>query len=114
MGTVSVTVEIHGIDAYGRTIGHMRSSSTDDIVTWFVNTGHDSESFLVRYACFTGAGESLERRSRRLKADIDQNACQQSYTTTLMLFAVPETSNIVVQVIDLYGDGAVNVYIIQE
>ena len=57
-----ITVEIKGVDVYDPTTGAIRSSSTDDIACWFIDTNYNGESFFVRHAYFTGA-ESPTRSS---------------------------------------------------
>ena len=44
-----VTVEIRGLDVYGPTTGEIRSSSTDDIACWFIDTNYNGESVFVRH-----------------------------------------------------------------
>jgi len=39
---------------YDPTTGEMRSSSTDDIACWFIDSDDNEESFFVRHAYFTG------------------------------------------------------------
>ena len=41
--------------------GEVRSSSTDDIACWFIDTDYDKESFFVRHAYFTGDDDPYER-----------------------------------------------------
>ncbi len=49
-----LTVELLGVDVYDPTTGEIRSSSTDDIACWFIDTDYNEESFFVRHAYFTG------------------------------------------------------------
>jgi len=56
-----IVVEIKGVDVYDPTTGAIRSSSTDDIACWFIDTSYNTESFFVRHAYFTGAEEPYER-----------------------------------------------------
>jgi adenine-specific DNA-methyltransferase len=56
-----LTVTVRGLDVYDPTTGEIRSSSTDDIACWFVDTDYDGESFFVRHAYFTGADEPYEK-----------------------------------------------------
>ena len=67
-----LTVEIRGLDVYDPTTGEIRSSSTDDIACWFIDTDYNGESFFVRHAYFTGGRRTVRqtqarppRRSRR-------------------------------------------------
>jgi adenine-specific DNA-methyltransferase len=58
-------IEIRGLDVYDPTTGEIRSSSTDDIACWFIDTNYNGESFFVRHAYFTGADEPYENSSAR-------------------------------------------------
>jgi len=60
-----VSVEIKGVDVYDPTTGEIRSSSTDDIACWFIDSDYDGESFFVRHAYFTGADEPYANSSGR-------------------------------------------------
>jgi hypothetical protein len=70
-----VVVEIRGVDVYDPTTGQVRSDSTDDIACWLVDTNYNEESFFVREAYFTGAGDPYQSLRRALRADIDEAAC---------------------------------------
>lgn len=59
-----VQVEIRGVDVYDPSTVQVRSSSTDDIACWFVDTNNE-ESFFVREAYFTDAGETRTAYSAR-------------------------------------------------
>lgn len=41
-----VTAILHGLDIYDPTTGEIRSSSTNDIACWFIDTNYNGESFL--------------------------------------------------------------------
>ena len=60
------SVEIHGVDVYDPTTAQVRSSSTDDIAAWFIDTNDNSESLFVRHAYFTGADDPFKQLSRAL------------------------------------------------
>ncbi len=79
-----LVVEIKGVDVYDPTTGEIRSSSTDDIACWFIDTNYNGESFFVRHAYFTGADEPYEKLKRALRADIDEAAWSALYSTTSM------------------------------
>ena len=51
-------VELRGLDVYDPTSGEIRSSSTDDIACWFIDSDYNEESFFVR---------QLQRRRRALQ-----------------------------------------------
>ncbi len=105
-----LVVEIRGLDVYDPTTGEIRSSSTDDIACWFIDTNYNGESFFVRHAYFTGADEPYEKLKRALRAEIDEDAWSQLYSTTSRPFAKPETGKIAVKVINHYGDEVLKVY----
>ena len=69
-----IVVEIRGVDVYDPTTGQVRSSTTDDIACWFVDTNYNEESFFVREAYFTGAGDPYGSLRKALRADIDEAA----------------------------------------
>ncbi len=105
-----ITVEIKGLDVYDPTTGAIRSSSTDDIACWFVDTNYNQESFFVRHAYFTGSDEPYEKLKRALRAEIDEAAWSELYSTTSRPFDSPETGKIAVKVINHYGDEVLKVY----
>jgi adenine-specific DNA-methyltransferase len=103
-------VELQGLDVYDPTTGQIRNSSTDDIACWFIDTDYDGESFFVRHAYFTGAGDPYEKLKRALKAEIDEAAWASLYSTVSRPFAPPETGKIAVKVINHYGDEVLKVF----
>jgi len=105
-----LTVHLNGLDVYDPTTGAIRSSSTDDIACWFIDTDYDGQSFFVRHAYFTGADEPYDKLKRALRADIDESAWSTLYSTTSRPFAQPETGKIAVKVINHYGDEVLKVY----
>ncbi len=105
-----VLVEVHGVDVYDPTTGEVRSSSTDDIACWFVDTDYNDESFFVRHAYFTGAGDPYERLRKALRADIDEAAWSTLYSTVSRPFDPPSSGKIAVKVINHYGDEVMRVY----
>lgn len=109
-----LTVEIRGLDVYDPTTGEIRSSSTDDIACWFIDTNYNDESFFVRHAYFTGADEPYEKLKRALRAEIDEAAWSQLYTTTSRPFDKPDTGKIAIKVINHYGDEVLKVYDLNE
>jgi hypothetical protein len=76
----------------------VRSSSTDDIACWFVDTNYNEESFFVREAYFTGAGDPYGSLRKALRADIDEATWATLYTTESRAFPAPETGKIAVKV----------------
>ncbi len=105
-----IVVEIKGVDIYDPTTGQIRNSSTDDIACWFIDTNYNGESFFVRHAYFTGAGEPYEKLHRALRAEIDEAAWQSLYSTTSRPFDKPATGKIAIKVINHYGDEVLKVF----
>jgi adenine-specific DNA-methyltransferase len=105
-----LTVEVRGVDVYDPTTGQIRSSSTDDIACWFIDTDYNRESFFVRHAYFTGGDEPYEKLKRALRAEIDEGAWSTLYSTIGRPFAPPETGKIAVKVINHFGDEVLKVF----
>jgi len=105
-----ISVEIEGMDVYDPTTGEVRSSSTDDIACWFIDTDYNGESFFVRHAYFLGAGEPYEKLRRALRAEIDEAAWSSLYSTESRPFATPASNKIAVKVINHYGDEVLKVF----
>jgi adenine-specific DNA-methyltransferase len=105
-----VILEIRGVDVYDPTTGDIRSSSTDDIACWFVDTDYNGESFFVRHAYFTGADEPYEKLKRALRAEIDEAAWSSLYSTRSRPFDPPKTGKVAVKVINHYGDEVLKVF----
>jgi adenine-specific DNA-methyltransferase len=105
-----LTVEIKGIDVYDPTTGDVRSSSTDDIACWFIDTDYNGESFFVRHAYFTGKDQPYDKLKRALRAEIDDAAWSSLYSTTSRPFPRPNTGRIAVKVINHYGDEVLKVF----
>ncbi len=105
-----VVVEIRGLDVYDPTTGTVRSSSTDDIACWFIDTDYDEESFFVRHAYFTGADEPYAKLQRALRAEVDEQAWASLYRTRSRPFPPPTSGKIAVKVVNHYGDEVLQVY----
>ena len=105
-----IVVEIKGLDVYDPTTGEIRSSSTDDIACWFIDTNYDGESFFVRHAYFTGAEEPYDKLKRALRAEVDESAWACLYSTISRPFNKPASGKIAVKVINHYGDEVLKVY----
>jgi len=103
-------VTLLGVDVYDPTTGDIRSSATDDIACWFIDTNYNGESFFVRHAYFTGADEPYDKLKRALRAEIDEAAWSSLYSTTSRPFDKPETGKIAVKVINHYGDEVLKVF----
>ena len=102
--------QLEGVDVYDPTTGQIRSSSTDDIACWFIDTDYNGESFFVRHAYFTGGDEPYEKLKRALRAEIDEGAWATLYSTVSRPFAPPVTGKIAVKVINHYGDEVLKVF----
>lgn len=104
-------VEIRGVDVYDPTTGQVRSSSTDDIACWFIDTDYDGQGFRVRHAYFTGAGDPYSQLAKTLHNEISPEAWESLYSTVSRPFPHPTTGRIAVKVINHYGDEVLQVYI---
>jgi adenine-specific DNA-methyltransferase len=107
-----VQVDIKGVDVYDPTTGVIRSSSTDEIACWFIDTNYNEESFFVRHAYFTGAGDPYDKLKRALRAEIDESAWASLYSTESRPFDPPSTGKIAIKVINHYGDEVLKVFAI--
>ncbi len=105
-----LVVTIKGLDVYDPTTGQIRSSSTEDIACWFIDTNYNGESFFVRHAYFLGEDEPYEKLKRALRAEIDEAAWSTLYSNKSRPFDVPETGKIAVKVINHYGDEVLKVF----
>jgi adenine-specific DNA-methyltransferase len=105
-----ITAAIKGVDVYDPTTGEIRSSSTDDIACWFIDTNYNGESFFVRHAHFTGADEPYEKLKRALRSEIDESAWSCLYSTVSRPFDTPETGKVAIKVINHYGDEVLKVF----
>ncbi len=105
-----LTVTIKGVDIYDPTTGEIRSSSTDDVACWFIDTNYNGESFFVRHAYFTGADQPYEKLKRALRAEVDESAWSALYSTISYPFEKPQTGKIAIKVINHYGDEVLKVY----
>jgi adenine-specific DNA-methyltransferase len=105
-----LTVEVRGVDVYDPTTSQIRSSSTDDIACWFIDTDYNGESFFVRHAYFTGADDPYKKLKRALRADVDEAAWSALYSTKSYPFDPPGTGKIALKVINHYGDEVLKVY----
>jgi adenine-specific DNA-methyltransferase len=104
------TVTLNGLDIYDPTTGEIRSSTTNDIAAWFIDTRYNEESFYVRHAYFTGADRPYEKLQKTLKAEIDPDAWEVLYSTTSRPFPKPSNGKIAIKVINHYGDEVLKVY----
>jgi len=108
--TGELIVELNGVDIYDPTTGQVRSSSTDEIACWFIDTDYNEESFFVRHAYFTGADKPMEKLKKSMMADIDEEAWASMYGTVSRPFEKPKTKKIAIKVINHYGDEVLKVF----
>ncbi len=99
-----LAVTLRGVDVYDPTTGEVRSSGTDQVALWMVDTNYNGESFFVRHCYFTGGQDPYKRLRTALKADVDEDAWASLYSDTSRPFAKPTTGKIAVKVINDYGD----------
>ena len=103
-----VTVEILGVDIYDPVKSEIRSSGSGDpehdIAAWFIDTNYSGDAFFVHHAYFLGADKPYEKLKKALKADIDEDAWGELYSTVSRPFPKPQTGKIAVKVINHYGD----------
>ncbi len=108
-----LVVEIHGVDIYDPVKSEIRSSGTGnpehDIAAWFIDTNYNDEAFLVTHAYFLGADKPYEKLKKALKADINEDAWDELYSTISRPFSKPRTGKIAVKVINHYGDEVMKV-----
>ena len=64
----------------------------------------------MRHAYFTGGDRPYEKLQRALKAEVDEAAWVELYSTKSRPFDRPETGKIAVKVINHYGDEVLKVF----
>lgn len=103
-----VVVEIVGVDVYDPVKSEIRSSGSGDpehdIAAWFIDTNYSGEAFFVTHAYFLGADKPYEKLKKALKADINESAWDELYSTISRPFPKPNSGKIAVKVINHYGD----------
>ncbi len=103
-----VVVEVMGVDIYDPVKSEIRSSGTGDpeheIAAWFIDTNYNGDAFFVTHAYFLGADKPYEKLKKALKADINEEAWEELYSTVSRPFPKPKTGKIAVKVINHYGD----------
>ncbi len=108
-----VVVEILGVDVYDPVKSEIRSSGSGDlehdIAAWFIDTNYNDKAFFVTHAYFLGADKPYEKLKKALKADINESAWDEIYSTTSRPFPKPTTGKIAVKVINHYGDEVMKV-----
>ncbi len=92
------------------TIDQIRNSSTKEIACWFIDSNYNEESLFVRQAYFTRDDKPYDKLKRVLKAEINEDAWTQLYSTKSRRFDPPQTGKIAVKVINHYGDEVLKVF----
>jgi adenine-specific DNA-methyltransferase len=96
------------VDVYDPVKGEIRSSGSGDpeheIAAWFIDINYNGESFFVTHAYFLGENKPYEKLKKALKADINEDAWDELYSTVSRPFPPPKTGKIAVKVINHYGD----------
>ena len=103
-------VSLRGLDIYDPITGEIRSSTTNEIACWFIDTNYNGECFNVRHAYFTGGDQPYDKLKKALRADIDEAAWETLYSDVSRPFIKPTTGKIAVKVINHYGDEVLKVY----
>jgi adenine-specific DNA-methyltransferase len=103
-------VVLNGVDVYDPNTGELRSSDTNQIALWMIDTEYNEESFFVRHCYFTGGQDPFTRLKRALKADVDEDSWASLYRTESRPFLRPESGKIAVKVINDYGDEVMKVF----
>jgi adenine-specific DNA-methyltransferase len=106
----NLRVQVKGIDVFDPNTGDIRSSDTDAIAAWFIDTDYDEENFFVRHAYFLGAQDPYKSLKTALKAEIDEEAWATLYRDTSRPFPRPSTGRIAVKVINHFGDEVMKVF----
>ncbi|HEY9819057.1 MAG TPA: DNA methyltransferase [Candidatus Obscuribacterales bacterium] len=113
VGNGQVQVKIHGIDVFHPQSGEVRSSSSEAIACWFIDTNYNEESFFVRHAYFLGASDPYKSLKTTLKAEIDEEVWESLYSDTSRPFDKPKSGRIAVKVINHLGDEVMKVFSVE-
>ena len=109
-GGPELRVKVKGIDVFDPNTGDIRSSDTDGIAAWFIDTDYNEESFFVRHAYFLGANDPYKSLKTALKSEIDPDAWATLYSDTSRTFSRPAGGRIAVKVINHFGDEVMKVF----
>ena len=108
-----IQVTINGVDVFHPQSGEVRSSNTDEIACWFIDTDYNEESFFVRHAYFLGASDPYKSLKTTLKAEIDAEAWDSLNSETSRPFDKPRSGRIAVKVINHLGDEVMKVFSVE-
>jgi len=105
-----ISIKIHGLDVFHPQSGEVRSSNSDDIACWFIDTDYNEESFFVRHAYFLGANDPYKALKTTLKSEIDEQAWSTLNSDTSRPFSKPKSGRIAIKVINHLGDEVMKVF----
>jgi hypothetical protein len=109
-GQHPLEIDVNWVNVHDPTTGQIRSSSTDDIACWFIDTDYNGECFFVRHAYFLGADDPYGKLKRALRAEIDEAQWATLYSSKSYPFEPPASGKIAVKIINHYGDEVLKVY----
>ena len=109
-GGATIRVKVNGVDVFDPNTGDIRSSDTNGIAAWFIDTDYNEESFFVRHAYFLGANDPYKSLKTALQAEIDEDAWATLYSDTSRPFERPAGGRIAVKVINHFGDEVMKVF----
>ena len=109
-GGRELRVKVNGVDVFDPNTGGIRSSDTNGIAAWFIDTDYNEESFFVRHAYFLGANDPYKSLKTALQAEIDEDAWATLYSDTSRPFERPAGGRIAVKVINHFGDEVMKVF----
>ena len=104
-----IQVKLKGVDLFDPRTGDIRSSETEDLACWFIDTDYDMASFFVRHAYFLGANDPYKSLKTTLRAEIDAEAWQSLRSDTSRPFKKLKSGRIAVKAINHLGDEAMKV-----
>lgn len=108
--TGQIVVRFLGVDVYDPKAGGVRSTGTEEIAAWFIDTDYNAESFFVRHAYFVGADDPYKALKRALKADVDADAWGAVHRDTSRPFSPPASGRFAVKAINHFWDEVVKVF----
>lgn len=108
--TGTVQVKVKGVDVFHPSTGEVRSSNTDGIACWFIDTDYNNESFFVRHAYFLGANDPYNALKTSLRAEINADVWESLNSDISRPFPKPATGRIAVKVINHLGDEVMKVF----
>lgn len=108
-----IVVEVEGVDVYDPVKSEIRSSGSGDpehdIAAWFIDTNYNGQAFFVTHAYFLGGNKPYEKLQKALKANINEEAWEELYSTISRPFPKPTTGKLAVKVINHFGDEVMRV-----